>query len=425
MRQFRAMSGRILRLLVVAAFVGAGGALSAQGMNANDALRVHTMLTNAYDAVKKSYYDPTFHGVNWDARFRDYDAQLKAAPSLNAGLTVVAEFLAGLKDSHTYFSPPQRPYRLDYGYRLSPIGDDVFVSRVRPGTDAEQKVRPGDLVLSIDGARLSRETFEPTSYLMNVLAPRQTTRLRLRDPSGAEREVVVDTKVVPGRQVRDLTGAGADMEFNDLVREQELSDRLVRQQYSEIGDVMIWKVPNFLIENSTIDKLVGIARKHATLILDLRENPGGLVDAARRMLGSLFDHDVKVADRVTRKGKSLITAKSRGSDAFTGKLIVLVDGQSASSAEIVARVVQIEERGTVIGDRSAGAVMEAQIQPFAQGEQVMIFYAFAVTDADLVMSDGKSLERTGVNPDERVVPTALDLATGRDPCLPGPPGSPA
>ena len=117
------------------------------------------MLRDASDAVKKNYYDSTYHGLNWDARFREYDEKLKSAPSLNAGLTMIAAFLDGLKDSHTYFSPPPRPYRLDYGYRLAPIGDEILVTRVRPGTDAEKKVKPGDRLMALDGGPVTRENF--------------------------------------------------------------------------------------------------------------------------------------------------------------------------------------------------------------------------------------------------------------------------
>jgi C-terminal processing protease CtpA/Prc len=96
---------------------------------------------------------------------------------------------------------------------------------------------------------------------------------------------------------------------------------------------------------------------------------------------------------------------------------VLVDGGSASAAEILGRVVQLEHRGTVIGDRTAGAVMEARDYQDQQGADFKIFYGFSVTVADLIMSDGKSLEKTGVKPDEQVLPTGADLAAGRDPVL--------
>ncbi len=102
---------------------------------------------------------------------------------------------------------------------------------------------------------------------------------------------------------------------------------------------------------------------------------------------------------------------------FKGKLIVLIDSGSASSSELLARVVQLEHRGTVLGDTSAGAVMEAHQFGDQIGADNVIAYGMSVTDANLVMSDGKSLENHGVEPDEKILPTAADLAAGRDPVM--------
>ena len=55
--------------------------------------------------------------------------------------------------------------------------------------------------------------------------------------------------------------------------------------------------------------------------------------------------------------------------------------------------------------------------PFAQVAPTLIAYAFTVTDADLVMTDGRSLEGQGVVPDEPVLPGGADLAAGRDPVM--------
>jgi carboxyl-terminal processing protease len=125
---------------------------------------------------------------------------------------------------------------------------------------------------------------------------------------------------------------------------------------------------------------------------------------------------VKIADRVGRSEKKPLTAK-HSSHPFTGNLIVLVDAGSASCSEVLARVIQLEHRGAVIGDRSAGAVMEAQLYPERWGGSSFVFYGMEVTDADLRMSDGQSLEKTGVTPDELLLPSGADLAAGRDPVL--------
>ena len=61
--------------------------------------------------------------------------------------------------------------------------------------------------------------------------------------------------------------------------------------------------------------------------------------------------------------------------------------------------------------------MEARHHPCSQGADTKFFYGFSITEADLIMSDGKSLEHTGVVPDELLLPTAQDLASGSDPVL--------
>jgi carboxyl-terminal processing protease len=394
-----------------------GVALSAQGMSSTDAYRVKAMLQNAYDAVKRYYYDQKFHGLDWDARYREYQKKVEAAPSLNAGVTLIAAFLEGLKDSHTFFSPPARPYQIDYGYRIAMVGPDAYITRVRPETDAQTKVKPGDRVVGVNGNAINRESLASMEYYFNVLSPQQNVKLTLRDPAGQQREVVVAAKVKPGRQVRDFTGADGGMDFADIVRDEEASDQLLRHRYYEEGDVMIWKMPVFNLENAEVDRLFGLARKKAALIIDMRGNPGGLVDTLRRMVSNAFDRDVQIAERVSRRGKEQVSARTRGGNTFTGKLIVLVDSQSGSAAEVFARVLQLEDRGRVLGDRSAGAVMESRQYPFAIESGTVVIFGVSVTSADLIMKDGKSIEHLGVTPDETILPTAADLAAGRDPVM--------
>jgi C-terminal processing protease CtpA/Prc len=83
----------------------------------------------------------------------------------------------------------------------------------------------------------------------------------------------------------------------------------------------------------------------------------------------------------------------------------------------VARTVQLEKRGTVIGDRTSGFVMRSREYEHQLGQDLLIVYSTSVTDADIIMSDGQSLEHTGVTPDELLLPTAAQLAALEDPVL--------
>lgn len=176
-------------------------------------------------------------------------------------------------------------------------------------------------------------------------------------------------------------------------------------------------MPAFDLEESKVDDIVGRAKKRKALILDLRGNGGGYEITLRRMISNFFDRDIKLGELKGRKETKHLTAKTRGGNAFAGKLIVLLDSNSASAAELFARIVQMENRGIVIGDVSAGAVMRAKQYNHQVGVEVVILYGASITDADIVMADGHSLERVGVIPDEAKLPTASELAAKLDPVL--------
>ena len=412
LRQTRHRLAFVCGALIVLCF--AGMLRAQQKMNSMDMDRARGMLHDAHDAVKKYYYDPKYHGVDIDARYKEYDERIKAAPDINNGMRMVAAFLSGLKDSHTFFEPPQRPYRLDTGFRMELIGDKAFIARVRPGTDAESKVHPGDEIVGYDTYSVNRTDYHDLSYTFDDLMPQIKTQLDLRDPDGNVRRVMIDSKMQQGKKTLDFA-TGADIE--QYIRMEEDEDHTVRQRYEENGDIMIWKMPEFLMSDDEVDHMFGIVRKHKTLILDLRGNPGGAVSTLERMVGNVFDHDVKVADRTGRKELKPTIAKTVGDKAFTGKIIVLVDSQSASAAELFARVMQLEKRGTVLGDQTSGSVMEARGYDYQQGMDTVIAYGFSVTEADLIMKDGTSLEHVGVTPDQVILPTGRDLATEQDAVL--------
>jgi len=409
--------GVSLALVAVLMCVPRGGSPAQQKMDSFNIDRSRAILRDAYDNVKKHYYDPKFHGIDLDARYHEFDEKVRNAGSLSQAFGVVAAFLDALNDSHTYFIPPSRTYRVDYGYRMQIFGDNAFITRIRPGTDAESKVHAGDQVIGYNRFSVNRADFHKLIYYFASLAPQPATQLVLRDNGGQEREVTVQAKTRQLKKVMDLTGSDGDNDIWQLIRDEENSDHIVRQRYVEMSDVMAWKMPEFDLDDAGVDRMFGIARKHKTLIIDLRGDPGGYTNTLERMVGSLFDHDVKISDRKGRKELKPQLAKTRGGSVFSGKLIVLVDSGSASAAELFPRVIQLEHRGTVLGDRSSGSVMEALHYSCSQGADTKFFYGFSVTDADLIMADGNSLEHSGVIPDEVILPTGQDLAAGRDPVL--------
>jgi C-terminal processing protease CtpA/Prc len=76
--------------------------------------------------------------------------------------------------------------------------------------------------------------------------------------------------------------------------------------------------------------------------------------------------------------------------------------------------VQLEKRGTIIGDHTAGAVMAARYYGDQVGFDFVVFFGVSVTVWDMIMTDGNSLEQRGVTPDEVRLPTAEDLVASRD-----------
>jgi hypothetical protein len=374
------------------------------------------MLRDLHDALEHHYYDPQFHGIDMQARFKAADTRLQSVTNLGEALTTIGETLDALKDSHTFFMPPSRNTHREYGYIQQMIGDRCFITAVRPNRDVSEKLAPGDEVLAWQRFTPNRETFPTMNYIFNILLSLPVMNLTVRGPDGATRKVEVTPKVTREKQVLNLQD---ENDFSKLVRDQENGDRENRQQLVNSGDaLLIWKMPEFFMTDDQVDRLIKDAGKYRALIMDLRGNPGGLIKTLERVVAGVIDHDVTIAQRVGRKPDlKPQLAKSRGANAFAGKLIVLIDSRSASAAELFARVIQLEHRGIVLGDRSAGLVMESRRYEFHQGTDTQIFYGASITDADLIMGDGKSLEHSGVVPDEVILPSAADLAGGRDPVL--------
>jgi C-terminal processing protease CtpA/Prc len=401
-------------LLLIAGW-GAAPALAQNPFDNIQKERARQMLQDLADGVRKYYYDPGYHGVDLNARVKAADEQIRSATNLGQAFIAIANILDPLNDSHTFFSPPARNVRREYGYEEQMVGDRCFVTAVRPDGPASEKLTPGDEVITWEGNNPTRNTLWKLSYTLNRLYSFPIQHLVVRSPDGTVRKVEITAREQREKRVLDLTNGG---DIWQLIRDQENGEHMARQRMAAYSDkLMIWKMPEFELTDEEVDRILKQARKYPVLVMDLRGNPGGLVKTLQYIVGGVMDHDVTIAKRTGRKPDlKPLDAKSRGS-AFSGKLFVLIDSRSASAAELFARVVQLEHRGTVLGDHSSGSVMEARYYPWHQGTDTQFYYGASITDADLIMGDGKSLEHTGVVPDESILPSPEDLARGRDPVL--------
>ena len=396
--------------------VAAGDSLpvSSQQLNGFERERGRMMLKIVKDDVKEHYYDPTFHGLNLDERFKAADEKIKQATSNSQVFAIIAQTLLELNDSHTFFLPPPRGFRVEYGWRMQLIGDACYVTVVKPGSDAETKgLKPGDIIHAVDGYKPARENIWVLNYLFRALSPRSAQQLLVQSPGGQPRQLEIVSKVHQGQKLLDLTNS---LQRHQYFVELQLDDHLMRHRFQEVGDeLLIWKMPQFDMSEKELEGIMGRVKKYKALVLDMRGNSGGYVDTMRHMVGYFLGKEVKIGDVKGRNETKPLMSKKAG--GYEGKLIVLVDSDSASAAEMFARVMQLEKRATVIGDRTSGSVMVSRPYRREMGTDSVVFYGASITEADVIMSDGKSLEHTGMTPDELLLPTGEDLAARRDPVI--------
>ncbi|HEY4998034.1 MAG TPA: S41 family peptidase, partial [Usitatibacter sp.] len=160
------------------------------------------------------------------------------------------------------------------------------------------------------------------------------------------------------------------------------------------------------------------------IVIDLRNNPGGAMEAVNEMLERFFPSRTEVGRVLTRNGKpitlfmgALEIIKLRqvvegNKDAYRGPVVVLVNSGSASGSELFAGAMQSTGRAAVVGQTSCGCLLGflgyAHIPGGAQ---------LAYSEVGFVLRDGKRIEGVGVLPDRAVPLTLADLRMNRDRAL--------
>jgi carboxyl-terminal processing protease len=149
--------------------------------------------------------------------------------------------------------------------------------------------------------------------------------------------------------------------------------------------------------------------QRAGLVLDLRGNPGGIVDSVDATAGAFLPAGTLLSSAQGRwhvLPERRFESDTQAGVAYRGALVVLVDGATSSGAETLARALQYYHRATIVGTRTAGKVMGVEVEmPLADGGLLR------VATLDVTGPDGRRLEGLGVTPDVIARSHAAQLQT--------------
>ena len=269
--------------------------------------------------------------------------------------------------------------------------EDGLVKVVAPMDDtpaAKAGIMSGDLITSIDDAAVQGLTLEQAVARMK--GPINTkTRLKIMR-KGAEQpiEVSIVREVIRVRPVRYRT-EGGDIGYIRITTFNEQTTDGLKKAIRDISN----QIPT--------EKLAGY-------VVDLRNNPGGLLDQAVSVSSAFMARGEVVSTR-GRTPEETQRFTARAGDLIKGKpLVVLINGGSASASEIVAGALHDHKRATLIGTRSFGKGSVQTIIPLGPGKGAM-----ALTTARYFTPSGRSIQAKGVAPDIEVLQDVPDELKAR------------
>jgi len=291
----------------------------------------------------------------------------------------------GLGDAHTqYFSAEEyASFREQFGGQFEGIGAeiDIHEDRLRIVTPMDDSpawksgVMPGDIVYEIDGFdTLGIDLYDAIKRIKGKAGTQ--VRLKVQHRDGAFRDITVTRDkidVATVRGYRRIPGNGYDY-FIDP--QQKIAYVRLTQFGENSHDDMA----------RTLEKLKGEGMK--TLIFDLRDNPGGLLDGA-----------IKISDLFLTEGKTIVSTRGRdqaGETAISSvrtllpdtPLVVLINENSASASEVVSGAMLDNQRALLVGTRSYGKGSVQQLIDLGEGYQ-----AIKLTTAHWYMPSGRLIHK--------------------------------
>jgi C-terminal peptidase prc len=375
--------------------------------------RMKDILHNVSKEVARSYFDPALNDLDWRSLTFRAEGTIESAHSIGAMVAAIYGLVDSLKNSHTVFVPPPYADRLYYGFEAKAYGDQVLIDSVTPGGPAARAgLACGDRLLAVNGFAVNRGNVDLTLLFFRNLRPVSTIELGVAAGSGTPRSVKVAADVKKGVAHIDLTHMESVFE---LLHERE-SHRIPFHWAHYGGGVDYLQITSFEVAPEFLDTLLKELRGGKAFVLDLRDNPGGLIKSLVSFAGHFVGEAQEMGEMLERGKKEPLRVEPRG-PSVAGPVVLLTDSRSASCAEVFARHLQRTGRAVVVGDRTAGRASIAHFFPGSVGSDRIVLYGVEVATARLLLPGGEDLEGHGVVPDKLCLPSAEDLEAKRDPCL--------
>ena len=355
------------------------------------------VLDEAWQIVNRDYIDPDFNHVDWQAvrqslLARDYTSREAAYDALR-------QALRQLDDPYTRFLAPQQYAALTdqtagevsgVGIRLQRDANSrlvVIVEAIEGSPAANAGIQSGDRLLMVDGQSTDLLTTEAISQLIRGSEGSQVT-LTVTAPNDGERRTVILTRArielaTVSYNVKQQNGTTLG-----YIRLSEFSAHAAEQMEKAIEELTAAGVEAF--------------------VLDLRGNPGGLVNASIE-ISRMWLQRGPIVRTVYRAGTSEEISANR--TALTQlPLAVLVDHRSASSSEILTGALRDNGRATVVGSTTYGKALVQTLHGLSDGSGLV------VTVAHYYTPNGTDISSKGITPD-----IEIDLTAGEQRYLLGNP----
>ncbi|HVZ50895.1 MAG TPA: S41 family peptidase [Pseudolabrys sp.] len=350
------------------------------------AMQPHTMLvgTSANAAVSDTYRQLNLFGDVFERVRADYVEKPDDGKLIE---TAINGMLAGLDPHSSYmdaksFRDMQVQTRGEFGgLGIEVTMEDGLIKVVAPIDDtpaAKAGVLANDIITKLDDDQVQGLTLNQAVEKMRGPVNTKIKLTIMRKGKDKPIEVTIMRDVIRVRAVRSQV-EGDDVGY---IRMTQFNEQTTDGLKKAIADISA-KVSQ--------DKLKGY-------ILDLRNNPGGLLDQAISVSDAFLDKGEIVSTR-GRNPEETQRFSARPGDLTKNKpLIVLVNGGSASASEIVAGALQDHKRATVVGTRSFGKGSVQTIIPLGSGNG-----ALRLTTARYYTPSGRSIQAKGITPDIEVL----------------------